>query len=158
MLYTDRPGLGVDQKTLQQKHNELADAYRAKSKKHNQVQQMYDVLKKKHLARDAQTAASASVNQTLHSIALQGRPSTFQEHASLDPLQVYYNTGSAQHKARSEHSQVDNFGVEPLDARQPSETSDSRRLVADMPPPPRPGVAARLGGLLASPVDVTNIQ
>ena len=131
-------GLSVDQTSLQQKYNELSDAYRDKTTKHKQALQLYDALKKKYLVRDAQTAASANVNQTLQSIGSHTRPPTYQE--SFDPLQAY-NDGISQQKARSEHSLVEQMAAEAQRGRPqaPSETSDSRGVPVNMAPPPRPG-------------------
>ncbi len=137
----DFVGLSVDQTLLQQKYNELSDAYRDKTNKHKQALQLYDALKKKYLVRDAQTAASANVNQTLQSIGSCTRPPAYQE--SLDPLQVY-NDGIRQHKARSEHSSVQCMAAEQQRGRPPSETGDRQGVPVNMPPPPRPGRICKL--------------
>ena len=154
--HTDLLGMSVDQSALQQKYNELSDAYREKTNKHKQALQLYDALKKKYLVRDAQTAASASVNQALQSIGSRARPPTYQEQPSLDPLQVY-NEGISQHKARSEHSQVDHMGADPHGGRQPSELSNPRGMAVNMPPPPPPGQSSRLRmikHLLVTPANI----
>ena len=142
---TDSSGMSVDEKTLKQRYNELADAYREKTNKHKQVQQMYDALKKRYLVRDAQTAASVSINQTLQSIGAQAKAKApaYHESPPLDPLQVY-NEGIGQHKARSEHSQIENIGIVPPRGRHPSEISDPRGIYSNMPPPPRPDQLSRL--------------
>ena len=140
----DSQGMSIDHKTNQQKYTELADAYREKANKHKQLQQMYDALKKRYLVRDAQTASSANVNQALQSIGAHAKAASHQDQPPLDPLQVY-NEGISQHKARSEHIQLDNVGIEPRNGRPASEVSDPRGVHSNMPPPPRPDLSSRLG-------------
>ncbi|KPI38276.1 uncharacterized protein AB675_11976 [Cyphellophora attinorum] len=69
----------IDQRTLQDKYDDLANLYREKSKKAAQAQQLYDALKKKVLMRRVETAASADANQTLQSIDARGALPTHQD-------------------------------------------------------------------------------
>ena len=70
--------LSVEQKSLQQRYDELVTVYKDKSKKHAQTQQLYDMLKKKVLMKQVETAASDDVTHTLQSINTQQRPATYQ--------------------------------------------------------------------------------
>lgn len=69
----------LEQRTLQDKYDNLANLYREKSKKAAQSQQLYDALKKKVLMRSVETAASASVNQTIQSLGAHNAPDIRQE-------------------------------------------------------------------------------
>ncbi len=118
----------VDQTSLQTKYNELSDAYREKSRKHSQTQQLYDALKKKFLVRDAQSAASASVNQTLQSLDTTSRHAMYQQPTPLDPLGVY-KAGIGNQRASSDQNQPNG------QPSNPSEVSDRGRSHAAMAPP-----------------------
>ena len=75
--------------SLQQKHDELADYYREKSRKLAQVQKLYNALKQRAQAAEMiAPAASKDVEQTLQSITSVRRPEAgFTKPASRDETQ-----------------------------------------------------------------------
>lgn len=132
--------LSVDQRTLQDKYDELANLYRDKSKKAAQAQQLYDTLKKKFLMRSVATAASENVTQTLQSMA-NPRPGTYQEPL---PEEALFSRGGIMQHARGDYEQPDLLGNDLRPVHHSSRrSSDSGRFADGMPPPPRP-VATRI--------------
>lgn len=58
-------GLNVEMDAIRQKHDEMGQALREKSKKLMQTQELYDKLKRKSLVGEVQHAASDVVNSSL---------------------------------------------------------------------------------------------
>jgi E3 ubiquitin-protein ligase CCNP1IP1 len=56
----------VDQDNLRRKNEELAQAFRDKSRKHSQTQELYDKLKRRVMLGQVQNAASDAVNHTIN--------------------------------------------------------------------------------------------
>lgn len=63
----------VDQDSLRRKNEELAQAFRDKSRKHSQTQELYDKLKRRVMLGQVQNAASDAVDHTIHSSAVTNR-------------------------------------------------------------------------------------
>ncbi len=59
----------VDQDNLRRKNEELAQAFRDKSRKHSQTQELYDKLKRRVMLGQVQNAASDAVDHTIHASA-----------------------------------------------------------------------------------------
>jgi E3 ubiquitin-protein ligase CCNP1IP1 len=67
----------VDQDNLRRKNEELAQAFRDKSRKHSQTQELYDKLKRRVMLGQVQNAASDAVDHTIHASVANNR--------SMDP-------------------------------------------------------------------------
>lgn len=67
------PDLLVDQDNLRRKNEELAQAFRDKSRKHSQTQELYDKLKRRVMLGQVQNAASDAVDHTIHASAVNNR-------------------------------------------------------------------------------------
>jgi E3 ubiquitin-protein ligase CCNP1IP1 len=65
-----RADMLVDKDNLQRKNEELAQAFRDKSRKHSQTQELYDKLKRRFMLGQVQNAASDAVDHTIHSSAV----------------------------------------------------------------------------------------
>ena len=63
----------VDQDNLRRKNEELAQAFRDKSRKHSQTQELYDKLKRRVMLGQVQSAASDAVDNTIHASAVSNR-------------------------------------------------------------------------------------
>lgn len=63
----------VDQDSLRRKNEELAQAFRDKSRKHSQTQELYDKLKHRVMLGQVQNAASDAVDHTIHSSTVSNR-------------------------------------------------------------------------------------
>jgi E3 ubiquitin-protein ligase CCNP1IP1 len=63
----------VDQDNLRRKNEELAQAFRDKSRKHSQTQELYDKLKRRVMLGQVQNAASDAVDHTIHASAVSNR-------------------------------------------------------------------------------------
>jgi E3 ubiquitin-protein ligase CCNP1IP1 len=63
----------VDQDNLRRKNEELAQAFRDKSRKHSQTQELYDKLKRRVMLGQVQNAASDAVDHTIHASAASNR-------------------------------------------------------------------------------------
>ncbi len=59
----------LDQDNLRRKNEELAQAFRDKSRKQSQTQELYDKLKRRIMLGQVQDAASDAVDQTIHASA-----------------------------------------------------------------------------------------
>jgi E3 ubiquitin-protein ligase CCNP1IP1 len=134
---------GIDQRSLQDKYDDLANLYREKSKKAAQAQQLYDALKKKVLMRGVETAASADANQTLQSIDARGALPTHQDQQPMmERHQTHFDPPD---RHRREHEQDGHHGVSHQQHGYPSNrSSDSGRFGNAMGPPSRTA-ARRLG-------------
>ena len=56
----------MDQDNLRRKNEELAQAFRDKSRKNSQTQELYDKLKRRVMLGQVQNAASDAVDHTIH--------------------------------------------------------------------------------------------
>jgi E3 ubiquitin-protein ligase CCNP1IP1 len=63
----------VDQDNLRRKNEELAQAFRDKSRKHSQTQELYDKLKRRVMLGQVQNAASDAVDHTIHASTVSNR-------------------------------------------------------------------------------------
>lgn len=63
----------IDQDNLRRKNEELAQAFRDKSRKHSQTQELYDKLKRRVMLSQVQNAASDAVDHTIHTSAVSNR-------------------------------------------------------------------------------------
>jgi E3 ubiquitin-protein ligase CCNP1IP1 len=136
----------IDQRTLQDKYDDLANSYREKSKKAAQAQQLYDALKKKVLMRGVETAASADANQTLQSIDARGaQPTHHDQQPLMERHQTHFDPPERQLR---EHEQDGHRGISHQQQGYVSNrSSDSGRFGNAMGPPSRTA-ARRLGTLL----------
>lgn len=94
------------------------------------------------MLRGIETAASENVTQTIHSIATQARPETFQSQQAAEAL---HHIAPDQRNGRHEHVQPDLLGsdLRPVNYRS-QQGSDVARGAHPMALPPRP-VANRNG-------------
>jgi len=79
----------VDQDNLRRKNEELAQAFRDKSRKHSQTQELYDKLKRRVMLGQVQNAASDAVDHTINTSAVSNRfmdPTTGFEQAPRQSL------------------------------------------------------------------------
>jgi len=63
----------ADQDNLRRKNEELAQAFRGKSRKHSQTQELYDKLKRRVMLGQVQNAASDAVDHTINASAVSSR-------------------------------------------------------------------------------------
>ena len=129
--------LSVDQKSIQQRYDELATVYKDKSRKHAQTQQLYDMLKKKVLMKQVETAASDSVTHTLQTINTQQRPATYQNQS--------YGHGISSQKTASENNQFEELAI-PQRHKQPVARASFGHS-EDMLPPPGSARSCGIGKL-----------
>ena len=77
----------TDQDILKQKHEELIQAYREKSRRALQAQEMLDRSKRKEMLGQVQSAASDAVEQTIEASAMVNRFDDRSSHTSQRPIQ-----------------------------------------------------------------------
>jgi E3 ubiquitin-protein ligase CCNP1IP1 len=107
----------VDQDSLRRKNEELAQAFREKSRKHLQTQELYDKLKRRAMLGQVQNAASDAVDHTIQASAASNR--------FMDP-----EAGGNQH-----HQQPPLFTDLQAKTREQSRFSNEDGTVPTMPPP-----------------------
>lgn len=75
MCVSDRlAAVNLDQENLRRKNDELAQAYKEKSRKLSQTQELYDKLKRKAMLGQMQDAAEDAVDSTLQAAAVGAPP------------------------------------------------------------------------------------
>ena len=141
-IAADLEALANDYSAVQQKYDELSDMYRDKSSKHAQTQKLYDMLKNKVMMRQAETAASENVTQSLRELATDSRPATYIEH-SAHGMGEYFQPNIDQHKKRSKNGPPEEAQIGQYHGGQ-SDVSGPRAAATNVAEPPGPQVVNRM--------------